>query len=101
MVVRIDPTSRGARLTAKATLPLREVATAPGGLTIYAARDEHSDGRRYVQFVVAPSEETPLLHVGFRLRSTKRRQLGPEIRTRPVLVASRASPWRRHGPARR
>ena len=45
--VWVDPTTRGARLIGKASLPLTKMTTSPGGLTIYAARAGAS-----VEFVV-------------------------------------------------
>jgi hypothetical protein len=50
--VWVDPSSRGVRLLAQATLPLRQVGGAPGGMKIFVGRDERADGKRYVQFVV-------------------------------------------------
>lgn len=49
--VWVDPATRGVRKVASATLPLRLVRTALGGLKVYAARDERKD-RRLVQFVI-------------------------------------------------
>jgi hypothetical protein len=49
----VDPSTRGARLITKASLPLTLVGSAVGGLKVYAARDERDGGKRFVQFVVA------------------------------------------------
>jgi hypothetical protein len=51
----VDPTTRGARLIARASLPLVQVGSAVGGVTIYAGRDERTSGARYVHFVVTRS----------------------------------------------
>jgi hypothetical protein len=48
----VDPTTRGARLIARASLPLVSVGSAVGGVKIYAGRDERPSGVRYVHFVV-------------------------------------------------
>lgn len=47
----VDPQTRGARLIAKASLPLTLVGSAIGGMKVYAARDDRAN-RRIVQFVV-------------------------------------------------
>jgi hypothetical protein len=47
----VDPATRGVRKITSATLPLRLVRTAIGGLKIYAARDQRKDVR-LVQFVI-------------------------------------------------
>jgi len=48
----VDPSTQGARLIARATLPLVQVGTAIGGVKVYAGRDERDGAARFVQFVV-------------------------------------------------
>jgi|GEM_PF-4942077 len=48
----IDPSSRGARLIGRSSLPLTLVGTAVGGVKVYAARDDLDEKRARVQFVV-------------------------------------------------
>jgi hypothetical protein len=48
----VDPSTRGARLIAKASLPLTLVHSPGFGVKVYAGRDERPDGKRFVQFVV-------------------------------------------------
>jgi hypothetical protein len=52
--VWVDPTTKGVRTIASATLPLKLVGSSRG-LRIFAARDERADGTKAVQFVVAPA----------------------------------------------
>lgn len=54
----IDTTTTGVRQAAKSTLPLKLLRSLPGGIKVYAGRDERADGKKLVQFVVAhPIEE--------------------------------------------
>ncbi len=55
----VDPTTRAGRLIAKAVLPLREVASAPGGVKILAGRDERPDGKSFVQLVLTRTKDAP------------------------------------------
>lgn len=48
----VDPATRGARLIAKASLPLSLVGSAVGGIKVYAGRDERPGAKKYLQFVV-------------------------------------------------
>ncbi len=48
----IDPSTHGVRLIGRATLSLVKVASAIGGVVVYAGRDERAEVTRYVQFVV-------------------------------------------------
>ena len=48
----VDPVTLGARLIARASLPLTQVGAAVGGVKVYAARDERGPNARFVQFVV-------------------------------------------------
>lgn len=50
-----DPATRGTKLIAKASLPLKLVQSSGFGPKVYAGRDERPDGRRFVQFVVVRS----------------------------------------------
>lgn len=76
--VWVDPVTRGARLVAKATLPLRQVGSAPGGVKLFAGRDERPDGKRHVQFVVTRSSDTPaqILTSTFLIKSGSTVSLG-------------------------
>ncbi|MBS2011855.1 MAG: hypothetical protein JST00_03115 [Deltaproteobacteria bacterium] len=47
----VDPQTRGARLIARASLPLTLVGSAVGGVKVYAARDDRPN-RKLVEFVV-------------------------------------------------
>ncbi len=60
----VDPATRGVRLIGKASLPLKLVTTAVGGVKVYAGRDERPDGRRYVQFVVTRPRDKKLQRAG-------------------------------------
>jgi hypothetical protein len=53
----VDPVSQGARMFAKASLPLKLVTTVVGGVKVYAGRDERPDGKRFVQFVVVTEKD--------------------------------------------
>jgi hypothetical protein len=53
----VDPSTRGARLIGRSTLPLKLVGSAIGGVKVYAARDRSDAGER-VQFVVARDMQT-------------------------------------------
>lgn len=57
--VWLDRSNSAMHLISKATLPLRQVAGAPG-LAIFAGRDERKDGTRLVQFVIVPAPSTPI-----------------------------------------
>lgn len=48
----VDPNTRGAKLIAKTSLPLKLVRGPTFGVKVYAGRDERPDGKRWVQFVV-------------------------------------------------
>jgi hypothetical protein len=65
----LDPTTRGTRLIGKTSLPLRLVASEPGGFDVLAGRDERPDGKRIVQFVVRRRKDAPLpaVHGAFGL----------------------------------
>jgi hypothetical protein len=60
----IDTTTRGARLVAKSTLPLKQIGTLAGGRKIFAGRDERADGRRGVQFVITRGQDTLAAQLG-------------------------------------
>jgi hypothetical protein len=62
--VWVDATTLGVRLVAKAVLPLRQVGSAPGGLKLFAGRDERSDGKRYLQFIVLRNADFVDRHSG-------------------------------------
>ena len=51
----VDPSTQGARLIARASLPLVQVGSAVGGVKVYAGRDERDGAARFVQFVVVRS----------------------------------------------
>jgi hypothetical protein len=53
----IDANTGGVRLIARASLPLKIVRSLPGGAKVFAGRDERTDGKRFVQFVVKRSGE--------------------------------------------
>jgi hypothetical protein len=59
----VDPATKGAKLIGKASLPLKLVGTAVGGVKVYAGRDERSD-KKLVQFVVvrAQTKVTRMAH---------------------------------------
>jgi hypothetical protein len=52
----VDPSTRGVRLIAKESLPLVQVATAPGPIRVFVGRDDRADGRRFVELVVLPAK---------------------------------------------
>lgn len=56
----VDPATQGARLIARASLPLVLVGTSVGGVKVYAGRDEREgSAARFVQFiVVGPASQT-------------------------------------------
>jgi hypothetical protein len=60
----VDPGTRGARLITKASLPLKLVTTAVGGVKVYAGRDDRPEGRRYIQFVVMRPRDKKLQRAG-------------------------------------
>lgn len=60
----IDPQTHGARLIARASLPLVQVGSAIGGITVFAGRDERSDGTRYVQYVVVHAPTASATRLG-------------------------------------
>jgi hypothetical protein len=57
--VWLDTRTRGARLASTMTLPLRRVASEPGGIEVYVGRDERPDGKRLVQFVLRRRPDAP------------------------------------------
>jgi hypothetical protein len=48
----VDPVTQGARVIARASLPLVQVGSAIGGVKVYAGRDERDGATRFMQFVV-------------------------------------------------
>lgn len=60
----VDPSTRGARLITKASLPLKLVTTAVGGVKVYAGRDDRPEGRRYIQFIVMRPRDKKLQRAG-------------------------------------
>lgn len=63
----VDEKTRGIRVAARGTLPLRQIATGPGGIRVFAARDEREDGRRFVQFVVVHPKDAPVSALSARM----------------------------------
>jgi hypothetical protein len=61
----VDTQTLGARLRARATLPLVPLGSAPGGARILAGREAQPNGKSLVHFVVAPPSE-PLESVEIR-----------------------------------
>jgi hypothetical protein len=57
-----DAGSRGFRLITKASLGLRQVATVPGNIRIFAGRDDRPD-KHFVQFVIVRPKDTPMQQV--------------------------------------
>jgi hypothetical protein len=55
-----DTSTHGMRLIGKTSLPLRHLASEPGGFDVYAGRDERPDGKRLVQFVVLRRKDAPV-----------------------------------------
>lgn len=61
----VDPSTQGARLIARASLPLVLVGTSVGGVKVYAGRDERAaSAARFVQFVVVRPGSQVLARTG-------------------------------------
>ncbi len=52
----VDPSTRGARLIAKSSLPMKLMGTAMNGFKVYAARDERPSAKKRVQFIFVRGE---------------------------------------------
>lgn len=52
----VDPATKGARLIAKSSLPMKLMGTAMNGFKVFAARDERAGAKKRVQFVFMRGE---------------------------------------------
>jgi hypothetical protein len=93
----VDPTTKGARLIGKASLPLTLVGSTPFGVKVFAGRDERADGKRFVQFVLVqpPSTDLAASILGSQMwaarTSVSRSQRTPRASTRSSRPRSSSS----------